>query len=74
MTNGLYIINDDGSGQVRLTPADMGVFGVSWSPTGDRLALTGARGVERGLYTIRPDGSELVFRYATLESSVAWAH
>ncbi|HKT59643.1 MAG TPA: hypothetical protein VJQ46_06305 [Gemmatimonadales bacterium] len=75
MTLGLYIINDDGSGQVRLTPpTGMSVFDVSWSPTGDRLALTGARGVERGLYTIRPDGSELVFRYATQETSVAWAH
>jgi Tol biopolymer transport system component len=75
MTIGLYIINDDGSGRTRLTPAnDMSVFGVSWSPTGDRLALTGVRGAERGLYTIRPDGSELVFRCATQETSVAWAH
>jgi hypothetical protein len=69
---GLYIMNDDGSALVRITAPDVTVFGVSWSPTGDRLALMGARGAERGLFTIRPDGSELTFRYVTTESSVSW--
>jgi Tol biopolymer transport system component len=70
---GLWVMNDDGSGQVRLTAPDVTVYGVSWSPTGDRLAFMGVRGVERGLFTIRPDGAELTFRYATLESSVSRA-
>lgn len=70
---GLWIMNDDGSGLVRLTAPDVTVYGVSWSPTGDRLAFAGIRGVEQGLFTILPDGSELTFRYATLESSVSWA-
>jgi WD40 repeat protein len=70
---GLWVMNDNGSGQVRLTTPDVTVYGVSWSPTGDRLAFAGVRGVERGLFTIRPDGAELTFRYATLESSVSWA-
>ena len=71
--NGLWIMNDDGSGQVRITAPEVTVYGVSWSPTGDRLAFAGVRSGEQGLFTIRPDGSDLTFRYATLESSVAWA-
>jgi len=71
-TIGLWVMNDDGSAQVRLTGLDVTVYMASWSPNGDRLAFTGVRGAEQGLFTIRPDGSELTFRYATPESSVSW--
>jgi hypothetical protein len=36
---------------------------VAWSPTGTRVALFAVRGGDFGIFTMRPDGTELTLRY-----------
>jgi Tol biopolymer transport system component len=60
-TEGIFIINADGSGEHQLWPPDAqtpgGLF-PDWSPTGERIAFSGVTGDgKETLYTIRPDGT-----------------
>ena len=51
----LFVVNADGTGVSRLTPWRMNASSASWSPDGERI-LFNAGG---GLFTIRPDGTEI---------------
>jgi Tol biopolymer transport system component len=62
-TNGIFIINADGSDEHQLWPPDAqtpgGLF-PDWSPAGDRIVFSGlTEDWHETLYTIRPDGSGL---------------
>jgi dipeptidyl aminopeptidase/acylaminoacyl peptidase len=54
----IYIINADGSNLTRLTPPEgpVGDFFPTWSPDGSRIAFQRSADI----FTIRPDGSDLV--------------
>ncbi len=63
-TEGIFVINADGSSERQLWPPDAqtpgGLF-PDWSPAGDRIAFSGVNTSGREtVYTIRPDGSGLV--------------
>jgi Tol biopolymer transport system component len=62
-TEGIFVINADGSDEHQLWPPDAqtpgGLF-PDWSPTGDRIAFSGlTKDWKETLYTIRPDGTDL---------------
>ena len=58
----VWVMNADGTDAHQITSSDFGplgathVYGLAWSPRGDRIALS----VEQGIYTIAPDGSDFV--------------
>ena len=60
----VYIMNPDGSEQVRLTTHPGNDLQAVWSPTGDKILFVSDRGGERDLYMMNPDGSNVrrVFR------------
>ena len=60
----IYIMNPDGSEQVRLTQHPANDLEAVWSPTGEKILFVSDRGGERDLYTMNPDGSNVrrVFR------------
>ena len=60
----IYIMNPDGSEQVRLTQHPANDLEAVWSPTGEKILFVSDRGGERDLYTMNPDGTNVrrVFR------------
>jgi len=62
--SGIHVIPADGGEILSLTPDDGQFSAPAWSPSGDRLAFTGHLGTNPGendtLWTVRPDGSDLV--------------
>lgn len=60
----VYIMNPDGSEQVRLTKHPGNDLQAAWSPTGEKILFVSDRGGERDLYLMNPDGSNVrrVFR------------
>ena len=60
----VYIMNPDGSEQVRLTTHPGNDLQAVWAPTGDKILFVSDRGGERDLYMMNPDGSNVrrVFR------------
>ena len=60
----VYIMNPDGSEQVRLTHHPANDLQAVWSPTGEKILFVSDRGGERDLYTMNPDGTNVrrVFR------------
>jgi Tol biopolymer transport system component len=57
----IHVINADGSGDVPLTSDSSAEFTPDWSPTGDRIVFrdNGSQFEGRGIYTMRPDGSDI---------------
>jgi Tol biopolymer transport system component len=55
----LYIVNADGTGETALLSKETSVGDVMWSPDGQHLGLVMLQGQQAGLYTLRPDGSDL---------------
>jgi Tol biopolymer transport system component/tRNA A-37 threonylcarbamoyl transferase component Bud32 len=55
----LYVMNADGTGQVRLTDDPHRDREVAWSPDGSRIAFYSDRDGAYHVWTIRPDGSDL---------------
>jgi Tol biopolymer transport system component len=70
----VWVVNDDGSGLVRLTPPSMVGFTPSWSTRGDRLVFVGQASGGDGLYTVASDGSGLALQLSDVQAtSPAWA-
>jgi Tol biopolymer transport system component len=74
----LYVINADGSGQQRLTPAqpDAYDYGPAWSPDGRRLVFVRSVSPETeaaGLFTISAEGGDLRQLTHGDDSSPAWS-
>ena len=55
----VYIMNPDGSEQVRLTDHPGNDLRAVWSPTGEQILFTSDRGGLRDLYLMNPDGSNI---------------
>lgn len=73
----VYMMNPDGSEQVRLTKHPGNDLQAVWSPTGEKIIFVSDRGGERDLYLMNPDGSNVrrVFRRKTEEwrTSPTWS-
>ena len=61
----VYIMNPDGSEQVRLTQHRAEDLEAVWSPTGEQILFVSDRGGARDLYLMDPDGSHVrrVFKF-----------
>lgn len=55
----VYIMNPDGSEQVRLTDHPGNDLNAVWSPTGEQILFTSDRDGLRDLYLMNPDGSNI---------------
>lgn len=55
----VYIMNPDGSEQVRLTDHPGNDLNAVWSPTGEQILFTSDRDGNRDLYLMAPDGSNI---------------
>lgn len=63
--DGVYVMNADGSGQMRLTRDDVKAYQPAWSPGGTKIAFTSenldlpyeTRSDSREVYVMNPDGS-----------------
>ena len=55
----IYIMNPDGSEQVRLTQHPGNDLNAVWSPTGEQILFTSDRDGKRDLYLMNPDGTNI---------------
>ena len=55
----IYIMNPDGSEQVRLTQHPANDLNAAWSPTGEQILFVSDRDGKRDLYLMDPDGSNI---------------
>ena len=55
----IYIMNPDGSEQVRLTQHPGNDLNAVWSPTGDQVLFISDRDGKRDLYLMNPDGANI---------------
>ena len=55
----IYIMNPDGSEQVRLTQYEGNDLNAVWSPTGEQILFVSDREGKRDLYLMNPDGSNI---------------
>ncbi len=62
----LYVINDDGSGQMRLTHNEADDYNPEWSPDGRKIAFNSDRDDEIYVYVMNADGSQ-AHRLTSLE-------
>ncbi len=66
----IWVMDADGSNRVDLTPDEFQSLTPAWSPNGQLIALEYSRN-PRGIYVMRPDGSDLTF--LTDGSAPAWS-
>ena len=72
----VYVINDDGSGATNLTPDSEGWTDgePAWSPDGSKIVFRSHRTGNGDLYTIGPDGTELVrLTEGNLDTNPRWS-
>ncbi len=73
----IYIMNPDGSEQVRLTQHPANDLNAVWSPTGEQILFVSDRGGRRDLYRMNADGSKVrrVFKFKIDEwrSNPTWS-
>lgn len=65
----LTVYDRDTDTLTTITPPEFDVFGARWSPSGEHIAFHGGS-TERGIYTVRPDESELQ-RLVTWDNQIA---
>jgi Tol biopolymer transport system component len=54
-----WAVGADGTGLQNLAPDSYFELGPSWSPNGDRIAFPAFSNDQDGIYTVRPDGSDV---------------
>ena len=72
----IYVMNEDGSGQTRLTQNEADDYDPVWSPNGQKIAFSSDRDGLTRIYTMNRDGSEvqrLTNLQDLLESDPAWS-
>ena len=71
----VYIMNPDGSDQVRLTKHPANDLNAVWSPTGEEILFISDRDDVRDLYLMDPDGSNVrrLFKKEVYRGRPAWA-
>jgi hypothetical protein len=55
----IFVMNVDGTNTTRVSRGDYYDFLPRWSPDGKRIAFTSSRDGTNGVYTMRPDGSDV---------------
>ena len=78
-SSGIFVINADGTNEVRITPTTVYAFTPTWSPDGTKLAFDGvlATGTESNqIFVVNADGTGFaqLTSGATLRQSPAWQH
>jgi len=71
----VYIMNPDGSDQVRLTKHPANDLNAIWSPTGEEILFISDRDDVRDLYLMDPDGSNVrrLFKKEVYRGRPAWS-
>src|SRR3954447_7439858 len=69
--NGIFVIDDDGTGERAVNPPGGGLF-PEWSPANQIVFSSPGRDGSEGLYTVRPDGTGLQ-DLRTYAEHVAWS-
>ncbi len=71
----VYMMNPDGSEQVRLTQHPANDLSAVWSPTGEQILFISDRDGVRDLYLMDPDGTKVrrVFKKEVLRGRPAWS-
>jgi len=61
--NGIHIVNVDGTGDIKITPADLGGFETAWAPDGSAIAFASLG--DKDIMLINPDGP-VMFRFLSM--------
>ena len=71
----IYVMDSDGSDQVRLTRNRGNDYSPVWSPTGDRILFVSDRSGDRDLYVMRANGDHVrrIFGKSALRIEPAWS-
>ena len=56
--NGIHVVNVDGTGDIKITPDDVGGFETAWAPDGSVIAFASLG--DKDIMLINPDGSGLI--------------
>ncbi|MFL5533240.1 MAG: hypothetical protein ACJ8BC_14840 [Gemmatimonadales bacterium] len=56
--NGIHVVNADGTGDIKITPPDVGGFETAWAPDGSAIAF--ATLGDKDIMLINPDGGGLI--------------
>jgi Tol biopolymer transport system component len=65
--------NDDGTGITNISNSPDYEGEAAWSPTEPLIALTAVRNEQAGVFTMRPDGTDLTLRHAGIASTLRWS-
>ena len=56
--NGIHVVNVDGTGDIKITPPDLGGFETAWAPDGSDIAFASLG--DKDIMLINPDGGGLI--------------
>ena len=65
----IFVVNEDGTGQQRLTLNGVNDMYPTWSPDGSEIAFAGGRGGALNIFRMKPDGTRVV----PITNSARWA-
>lgn len=63
----------DGAGITNISNSPEYEWEVAWSPTEPLIALTAVRDEQSGVFTMRPDGTDLTRRYTGMATGLRWS-